>query len=153
MGKLALRRNKRFKQGIFYPKNREKYVGSIPAVYRSGLELSYFRMLDQNPNVVKWGSEEIIVPYYFNGGLHRYYVDLFVIFKSGDKLVKYFIELKPESQLSEPKWSPRRKKETYLYECFMWQQNQAKWKAANEYAKQHGFEFKILTEKDMKARR
>lgn len=97
MGNLALKRNKRFKQGVFIPKFKEKYVGTIPAVYRSGLELEYFRILDANPNVIKWGSEEIVVPYYFNGGMHRYYVDLFVIFKNGDKIVKYFIELKPES--------------------------------------------------------
>lgn len=153
MGQLKLVRNKRYKQGIYIPKNREKYKGQIPCVYRSGLELDYFRILDQNPNVEQWGSEEIIVPYYFDGKMHKYYVDLFVVFKNGDKTVKYLIELKPENQTKEPVWKPRRKKSSYLYECFMWHQNQAKWNAARDFAKKLGFEFHVLTEKDLSDRR
>lgn len=152
MGNLKLNRNPRFKQGFFNPVHKEKYVGEVPCVYRSGLELEYFRMLDQNPNVIRWGSEEIIVPYYFEGGMHRYYVDLFVVFKNGNKLVKYFIEIKPDSQTREPVWTPRRKKETYLYERRMWEQNQAKWHAATKYAHDNDFEFHVLTEKDIKSR-
>ena len=67
MGQLALNgRSKKFKQGVYIPKNKEKFFGKDGyAIYRSGLELNYFRILDNNPNVLKWGSEEIVVPYFF----------------------------------------------------------------------------------------
>ena len=154
MGELKLNRNKNYKQGYFYPSNPEKFVSKERyAVYRSGLELDYFKILDKNPNVLKWGSEEIVIPYFFEGKWHKYYVDLFVIFKNGNKLVKYLVELKPHKQTQEPVWSKRRKESTYLYECFQWQQNKAKWQAALEVAKKNDFEFKILTEKDLETYR
>ena len=77
MGDLKLVRNKNFKQGLFYPKHMDKFVSKERyAIYRSGLELKYFQMLDANPNVLKWGSEEIVVPYEFDGKWHKYYIDL-----------------------------------------------------------------------------
>ena len=39
---------------------------------------------------------------------------------------------------------------TILYEAKQWAKNKEKWKAANEYAQKNGWEFKILTEKDIK---
>ena len=154
MGSLNLNRNTKFKQGFFYPRNLEKFVSKDnKAIYRSGLELDYFRLLDKNPNVVKWGSEEVVVPYFFDNKWHKYYVDLFVVFKFGDKLKKYFIELKPYSQTVEPKVSKRKKQMSVLYEAHQWAKNQAKWKAATDFAKKNGWEFHILTEKDLENRK
>lgn len=154
MGDLALSRNRRFRQGYFYPKNTEKFKGRQPyAIYRSGLELSYFKILDENPNVLQWGSEEIVVPYFFHGAWHKYYIDLFVIFKNGDNLRKFFVELKPAAQTREPVWKPRRRKSSFLYECNEWEKNKAKWKSADAFAKSNGFEFHILTENDLKSRK
>ena len=100
MGQLALNgRNKKFKQGIYKPKNPDKFWGKDGyAIYRSGLELNYFRILDANPNVLKWGSEEVVVPYIFEGKQHNYFIDIFVIFKSGEEIKKFIIELKPYKQ-------------------------------------------------------
>ena len=154
MGSLNLQRNTNYKQGFFYPRNLGKFVGKDnKAIYRSGLELDYFRILDKNPNVIKWGSEEVVIPYFFENKWHKYYVDLFVIFKNGDKLNKYFIELKPYSQTIEPKVNKRKKQMTMLYEAKQWAKNQAKWKAATDYAKKNGWEFHILTEKDLENRK
>lgn len=151
MGLLGINgRNKNFKQGFYYPKNKDKFVSkSGYAIYRSGLELSYFRILDKNPNVLKWGSEEIAVPYFFDNKWHNYYIDIFVIFKKGDEIKKYLIELKPFKQTIEPKWSKRRKKEIYVKECFEWAKNQAKWKSATNFANTKDCKFIILTEKDL----
>ncbi len=63
MGSLPLKRDKRFNQGIYRPKNADKFIGET-AIFRSGLELKFFRFCDNNPNVVKWGSENIVIPYY-----------------------------------------------------------------------------------------
>ena len=154
MGSLNLQRNTNYKQGFFYPRNLDKFVGKEnKAIYRSGLELEYFRILDKNPNVLKWGSEEVVVPYFFENKWHKYYVDLFVVFKFGESTKKYFIELKPYSQTVEPKVSKRKKQMSMLYEAKQWAKNQAKWKAATDYAKKNGWEFHILTEKDLDNRR
>lgn len=154
MGSLNLQRNSNYKQGFFYPQNLQKFVGKERrAVYRSGLELDYFKILDKNPNVIKWGSEEVVVPYFYENKWHKYYVDLFVIFESKGQLKKYFIELKPYSQTIEPKISKRKKQMSMLYEARQWAKNQAKWKAAQSYAEKNGWEFHILTEKDLESRR
>ena len=154
MGSLNLNRNTNYKQGFFYPRNLDKFVGKEnKAIYRSGLELEYFRILDKNPNVLKWGSEEVVVPYFFENKWHKYYVDLFVVFKFGESVKKYFIELKPYAQTIEPKVSKRKKQMSMLYEAKQWAKNQAKWKAATDYAKKNGWEFHILTEKDLENRK
>lgn len=154
MGSLNLNRNTNYKQGFFYPRNLDKFVGKEnKAIYRSGLELEYFRILDKNPNVIKWGSEEVVVPYFFENKWHKYYVDLFVVFKFGESVKKYFIELKPYSQTIEPKVSKRKKQMSMLYEAKQWAKNQAKWKAAHSYAEKNGWEFHILTEKDLENRK
>lgn len=151
MGELRLtHRNKAFKQGYYRPKHPEKLLGNLPyVIYRSGLELNYFRILDDNPNVVRWGSEEIVIPYHFDKKWHNYYIDLVVFLKSGDKLKKMLIELKPYKQTIEPKDSKRKKRSTFMTECFNWHKNQAKWTAAREFAKKMDCDFKILTEKDL----
>ena len=76
-------RNK-WRQGIFTPKNQDKFIGS-KAVYRSGLELKFFRFCDSNPNVIKWGSENIIVPYIspLDKRVHKYYVDNYIAIREG----------------------------------------------------------------------
>ena len=67
---------KKWRQGVFTPTNSEKFIGS-KAVYRSGLELKFFRFCDTNPNVLKWGSENVVVPYKspLDNRVHKYYVD------------------------------------------------------------------------------
>lgn len=112
--------------------------------------MNYFRILDSNPNVLKWGSEELVVPYYFENKWHNYYIDIFVIFKSGEQLKKYIIELKPYKQTVQPVWSKRRKESTYLNECREFAKNCAKWDSARKFAESKGCEFHILTEKDLK---
>lgn len=151
MGELGLNRNRHFRQGVFVPKNKEKFDGE-QAIYRSGLELKYFKKLDENPNVIKWGSENVVVPYFFENKWHKYYIDLYVVFKVGDKIKKFFIEIKPQEQVEQPQIGRFNKQERYLKECATWQKNLTKWKYAKEYAEKNGFEFHVLTERDVKGK-
>lgn len=105
---------------------------------------------DKNPSVLKWSSETIIVPYIspLDNKPHRYFVDFFVEFieaKTGE-IVKKLIEIKPRAQRLEPKnrngKSYRGAVETYVV-------NQAKWKAAEIFAKAHGMTFVVLDEYDL----
>ena len=140
---------KKWRQGIFVPKNPNKFIGS-KAVYRSGLELKFFRFCDDNKNVVKWGSENVIVPYYSpldNKG-HRYYVDNYIEILVGKKLTKYLVEIKHSRETKPPKTKYRNRKHL-LYEQKTFVTNQAKWKAAREYSKKRGYKFIILTEKEL----
>jgi hypothetical protein len=146
---LPLKRDSRFRQGIFKPKNPNKFIGAH-AIYRSGLELKFFRFCDNNPNIVKWASESIVVPYVspIDKKVHRYYVDNYVIINESGVLKKYLVEIKPSKQTKPPQ-TKYRNKQHLLYEQAMYITNQAKWEAAREYCKKNGMSFLILTEKEI----
>lgn len=144
------KKDPRFKQGVFQPKNPDKFIGKF-AIFRSSLERKFFLWADGNPNVLQWSSEQIIVPYKspIDQRLHRYYVDTYVVLKEGDKIKKYLIEIKPYKQTLPPTPSNRKKKTTVLYETTQWVINQAKWEAAKKFATAKGAEFLVITEKDL----
>jgi hypothetical protein len=147
---MNLQKNSKYRQGVFVPKNADKFVGT-KAIYRSGLELKFMRFCDNNPNVIKWGSENVVIPYIspLDGRAHRYFVDNFVIIKEGEKIGKYLIEIKPSKQ-TQPPQTKYKKREHLLYEQSMYAVNNAKWIAAREFCKKKGLQFLILTEKDLK---
>lgn len=141
-----------YKQGFFKPKNPKKYRGDpTNIVYRSGWEKRVMESLDDNLNVVSWGSEEIVIPYKspVDNKIHRYYVDFYVeaIDKSGS-VKTMLLEVKPHAQTLEPK-RPKRNTRRYLTEVVTYGVNQAKWKAAEEYCHYRGWQFMILTEKEL----
>ena len=143
----------RWRQGVFIPKNPNKFIGS-KAIYRSGLELKFFRFCDDNKNVKRWGSENVIVPYMSpldNRG-HKYYVDNYIEILEGNKLVKYLVEIKHSRETKPPKTKYRNRKHL-LYEQKTFVTNQAKWQAAREYSKKRGYKFIILTEKELISKR
>jgi hypothetical protein len=81
-----------------------------------------------------------------DGRLHRYFIDLWIKVKDKDgKIVTYLIEIKPESETKIPK---KRKyiTENYKKEVVTFAVNQAKWEAADKFAKKNGWIFKVMTE-------
>ena len=152
MTKFLNKKNKNYKQGIFNPKNPNKYKGTLPIIYRSGLELKSFRYLDNNPNVLTWGSESVIIPYQSpsDGQIHRYFVDLVATLKmKSGELKKLLIEVKPEKQTKPPTITAKKKQSTMLYEKYQWAINQAKWDAAKSWCKKKNYLFIILNEKHL----
>ena len=147
-----MKKNKNYIQGIYHPQNPQKYKGSIPIIYRSGLELKSFRYLDKNPNILTWGSESVVIPYMSpkDGKMHRYFVDLVASLKDKTgKLQKLLIEVKPEKQTKPPVESKNKKQKTLIYEKYQWAVNQAKWDAARAWCKAKGYVFIILNEKHL----
>lgn len=142
----------KYKQGIYRPINVSKFIGNT-ATYRSGLELRFFRFCDYNPNILKWASESIVVPYIspLDNKVHRYFVDNFIVVQEGKAIKKYLVEIKPYKQTIPPS-TKYRKQEHLLYEQAAWTVNQAKWLSAREYCSKHGFDFIILTEKELIAK-
>ena len=146
---MKLVKDKRYKQGIYSPAHPDKLIGSAKPIYRSSYEMQFMLWADHNENVVKWGSENIIIPYHnpITRKTSRYYVDNTIHIKVENVLHKYLIEIKPFAQTLEPVPRPRQHKRTIIYEQTMYIKNQAKWEAAREWAKTRGYEFVILTEK------
>lgn len=141
-----------YKQGFFKPKNPSKYIGDpTNIVYRSGWEKKVMEWADTNSSVVKWGSEEVIIPYMspIDNRIHRYFVDFYVeaITNTGEKKVM-LLEVKPAGQTQAPK-TPKRRTKRYITEVVTYGINQAKWKAAEEYCKNKGWEFRLVTETDI----
>ena len=139
-------------KGKYQLKNPSKYKGNPTLViYRSLWERSYMKKLDLNENILEWSSEEIALPYKspLDNRIHKYYPDFYVKERLSDGTIKkYIVEIKPKKQTVEPK-VPKRKTKGYLYEVMEYAKNQSKWNSAREYCKDHGYEFKILTEDDL----
>tara|TARA_B100001094_G_C17929425_1_gene669978 strand:- start:221 stop:658 length:438 start_codon:yes stop_codon:yes gene_type:complete len=144
-----MNKNKKYRQGLFVPNNKDKFIGER-AVYRSGLELKFFRFCDNNPKVLRWGSENIKIPYYnpLTKRTHRYHIDNYVVIKEGDKITKYCVEIKPYKQ-TKPPTTKYRKREHLLYEQKQYVTNQAKWAAARKYCDGRNYKFLILTENEI----
>lgn len=148
---LRSRGYRRCKQGYFTCKFPEKYIGDTnDIIYRSGIELSYFKYLDENRNVKKWSSELISIPY-FDESTNRqrnYIIDVYFeyVSKSGE-YEKAIVEIKNYKQTLPPEPSKR----TYYTNRAMneYKKNISKWKYAKQYASKNGLNFFILTEKDI----
>lgn len=105
---------------------------------------------DNNPSILKWSSEETVVPYIspVDNRPHRYFLDFTVMFKTRTGEIKRaIVEVKPAAQTKPP--VNRKKTQRYLEEVKTYSVNQAKWKYAKEWALDNGFEFMILTEKEL----
>ena len=138
-------------KGTFKPKNPTKYNGNANnIIYRSLWELRVMKYLDDHPEVIWWASEELIIPYYnpIDNKKHRYFPDFVAKMKRKDGTVMtYVIEVKPEIQTKKPE--QKRKTKRYIQESMTYVINQSKRKAATEFCKDNGWEFKIITEKHL----
>ena len=135
-------------QGKYRASNPKKYKGDHNnIIYRSSWEYKFMKWCDMTPSIQEWGSEEIIIPYIspVDGKRHRYFPDFYVKIQNR----KYLVEVKPLRQTMEPKTQKRVTKK-YVNEVVTWSVIKAKWKAATEYCKDQNWEFKIITEKELK---
>jgi hypothetical protein len=138
-------------RGYFHPKNPSKYIGNPTQImYRSMWERKFMKYCDQSSNVLRWASEEVVIPYIspLDKKPHRYFVDFLIEIKTPEGIKTWLIEIKPKKQCREPE---RRKRITrgYITEVRTWVTNKAKWEAAKQVSQARGWEFKILTEDDL----
>jgi len=139
-------------KGKFRPSKPKKYKGDpTNIVYRSLWELKFMRYCDSNTNIVKWSSEEIVIPYRspIDNRFHRYFPDFYLKYKDNTgKMIEKVVEIKPAKQVQEPKVQKRKTKK-YVTEVVTYAKNQAKWMAAEEFCKDRKWKFQILTEKEL----
>lgn len=138
-------------KGRFRPSHPEKYDGDpTNIIYRSRLELRYMQYLDSNSGVIKWSSEETIVPYFdpVRKRWRRYFPDFIVRTKAGTTMV----EIKPSKETEAPTGMMHkdgRKNRRLLREQLTYATNLAKWTAAKDYCADRKWRFQIITEKDL----
>lgn len=144
----------RFHNGHFKILNENKYVGNISdIVYRSSYERKFCVWCDSNPEIVKWASESIEIPYIspIDGKSHRYYPDFWIQFDNGQKVI---IEVKPFAQTVRPLFRQDKANnlkyiKNYNYELKQFAVNYTKWIAAKKYCDDRGWKFRVITEKEL----
>ena len=138
-------------KGRFIPKNPQKYAGDVSnIIWRSTWERQVMNWLDSSDNVVYWSSEELVIKYYspVDNKIHRYFPDFIVKIKKRDgKVMTHVIEVKPEYQTKQP--TQKKKTKRFIEESITYVVNQSKWKAAEEFCKDRGWVFQVLTEKHL----
>ena len=107
------------------------------------------KYLDENPRVIWWASEELYIPYVspVDNKVHRYFPDFITRVKQGDKETTLVLEVKPFKQTQQP--TQKRKTKQFIQETITYAINQEKWKAADLFCKEHGWQFKLITEKEL----
>ena len=114
-------------KGKYNPVNAHKYVGNVSNVtYRSMWERRFMKYCDMNLNVIRWSSEELIIPYYspVDRKLHKYYPDFLLTVKTKDEKTKTMvIEVKPKRETKAPKKKKKVKRNitsgiAYVYSTF-----------------------------------
>ncbi len=139
-------------KGKYKPLRPYKYKGNpTKVIYRSLWERKFMQYCDDNMNILEWASEEMFVWYKspVDNRAHRYFPDFYIkVRESNGVIKKYIIEVKPKRQ-TKPPAKPKRQTRGYLREAFEYAKNKAKWKAANEWCLDRGYEFKVLTENEL----
>jgi hypothetical protein len=146
-------------KGKFKPLNPHKYKGNpTNIIYRSSWELKYMSELDKDKAVLEWGSEEIVIWYLnpLDHKKHRYFPDFYVKKLVNGETKEYVIEVKPAKQTIQPKKPAKQANGRYpmkfLKETATFIINTYKWEAAKAYCANKGYEFVILTEKELKVK-
>lgn len=138
-------------KGKFLPKNPQKYAGNVNnIIWRSTWERQVMGQLDLNENVLLWASEELVIRYLnpIDKRVHRYFPDFVVKVKTRTNEIKtYVLEVKPDAQTRQP--TRKRKTKKFLSEAITYEINKAKWLAAEEFCKDRGWIFKLVTEHDL----
>ena len=133
---------KKFMQGKYVVQEATKYVGKKEPTYRSSWELAFMRMCDSHPNITKWASENVKIPYRspLDGKYHNYVPDFMVQYtdKNGSQHVE-LVEIKPSTQTSLKNARSRG-------DAMQTALNAAKSTAAQEWCQRKGIRFKVINE-------
>jgi hypothetical protein len=162
--------NSAYHQGYFRPANLSKYKGDpTQIIFRSEWERKFCAWCDMHPNIIKWSSEPVAIPYInpcaklvngvYQSAMHNYYVDFFVTIQKENAQESWLIEIKPGMQvptsdqilrvskmLNEEKNRTDKKIRRYNNELKTLLVNRAKFLAAKKFAEQRGCKFAICDE-------
>jgi hypothetical protein len=130
----------------FIPKNPHKYRGDVDKIFaRSSWEASVMKFFDSSSAVISWSSEEISIPYLKpeDARVHQYFPDFVVEFVDKEGNVRTeIVEVKPLHE-SEAAYAKHERSKAAL------ETNEAKWRAAIDYAERNNMRFRVITEKSI----
>ena len=140
-------------KGKFTPENPSKYAGDCNnIIYRSMWERRCMKYFDNNPSILQWASEEVVIPYYDTSTrkVRRYFPDFLIKIKDKNGKEKtHLIEVKPSKDMRPPVGGIGKKKSTVLYEMKTYQMNRDKFAAARKWCDDRNIIFDIWTEKHL----
>lgn len=143
---ISVRKVNQSAKGLYIPKNPEKYMGDLSKItFRSSWERRMMEFFDLNPNVERWCSEEIAIPYIkpTDGAVHKYYPDFYVEYKDRNGAAhRELIEIKPHKQAVY-------KQKSSDYDKISFAINMAKWESAKQFCDKQGIKFRVLTEQQL----
>ena len=143
-------------KGKFTPENPSKYAGDTSnIIYRSMWERRCMKYFDNNPSILQWASEEVVIPYYDTATkkVRRYFPDFLIKIKNKNGQEKtHLIEVKPSKDMRPPVGGMGKKKSTVLYEMKTYQMNRDKFAAARKWCDDRNIIFDIWTEKHLQQR-
>jgi len=149
------------KQGWYKLLNPDKFIKQLDEYmksykdgcvnFKSSLEYKAIRYCDFNKHITKWSLEPFAVKYLkpTDGKVHRYFIDFFIEFSSGDKFI---VEVKSKGETvppKKPKTNSTKSMIRYQKAMQTFAVNQAKWEAAKKFAEEKGIKFIILTEEEL----
>ena len=108
-------------------------------------------MFDDNPNVIRWASEELAIPYVspVDRKRHKYFPDFLIEMRNRvGQIETVLIEVKTYKQ-TQVTQKPKRKTKTFENATKTYLINQAKWDAAKVVCENKGWAFRILTEREI----
>ena len=129
-----------------------------------GIEEIWSSPLGRAQRTARISSEVLKLPYVseVDGKQHTYITDFYMKCQDvNGKVDKYIIEVKPESQSAKldenneliypkpPKQKTQRSIRRWQEKCNVIRTNNSKWKAARRWCAEHGYIFKVLTERQI----
>jgi len=139
------RGSSKFSQGVYHPRNPNKYIGKGNIIYRSSWENHFCIFCDTNKHIIEWASEAVRIPYRhpLTGKQTTYVPDFLIRYEtSGGKIITELIEIKPAGQSALKEGMNQNQRATVAV-------NHAKWHMAEKWAKRQGIKFRVITEHDI----
>lgn len=132
----------KFSQGKYMVQNPSKYAGSKPPYFRSSWERVIMTMCDTRPDIVKWASEPVRIPYQhpITGEITTYVPDFLIQYvdRDGRNHVE-MLEIKPKGQTTLEEARGAGNQAAAIV-------NAAKWQSAQAFCQAQGIRFRVLTE-------
>ena len=139
------RGSRKFSQGVYTPRNPEKYIGKGQIIYRSSWENHFCIFLDSNEHIIEWASEALRIPYRhpLTGKQTTYVPDFLIRYRNAsNQVITELIEIKPAGQSALKEGMNQNQRATVAV-------NHAKWEQARKWCQRQGIKFRVVTENDM----
>lgn len=143
------RGSRKFSQGVYRPRNPDKYIGKGQIIYRSSWENHFCIFCDTNENILEWASEAIRIPYRhpITGKQTTYVPDFLIRYRNAsNQVITELIEIKPAGQSALKEGMNQNQRAVVAV-------NSAKWEMARKWCSRQGIKFRVVTENDMFAKK